>query len=396
MKSISLFTGAGGLDLGLEAAGFSPALCVEVDRDARATLALNRPGWKLAEPGNVLDAPPEFFLEHAGLRPGEAALLAAGPVCQPFSNAARWSSNGTRGLPDQRAVTLVAALDMVEVALPQVVLLENVDGFGRHDHRGAIEYIRHRIERINASRHGNYRIRVQRLNAADFGVPQARRRLFILMDRDGREIPNPEPTHRRGQWLTAWDAIGDLEICEDPLLSPTGKWAELIPTIPEGHNYLWHTARGGGTELFGWRTRYWTFLLKLAKDQPSWTITAQPGSATGPFHWKNRRLSVTELGRLQTFPKTYEFMGYPTSQRRQIGNAVPCLLAEHVGRSLGRLLYSIEYPSKLVYQITGSHPCPPPEVPTEVPVRYSALVGRKEAHPGPGQGPGARAVTSRI
>ena len=79
-----------------------------------------------------------------------------------------------------------------------------------------------------------------------------------------------------------------------------GKWAGLLPTIPEGENYLFHTRLGGGRPLFGYRTRYWSFLLKLAKDEPSWTLQAHPGPATGPFHWANRPLTVQEMLRLQS------------------------------------------------------------------------------------------------
>ena len=101
-----------------------------------------------------------------------------------------------------------------------------------------------------------------------------------------------------------------------------------LPSIPEGENYLWHTARGGGIELFGWRRRYWNFLLKLAKDRPSWTIQAQPGPSVGPFHWKNRRLSNRELCRLQTIPDGYSVVGGIRAAHKQIGNAVPSALAE--------------------------------------------------------------------
>src|SRR6185312_12245754 len=107
-----------------------------------------------------------------------------------------------------------------------------------------------------------------------------------------------------------------------------GKWADLLPSIPPGMNYLWHTDRGGGEPLFGWRRRYWSFLLKLAPDQPSWTIQAQPGPATGPFHWDNRRLTGREMARLQTFPDDIQITGSLADAQRQIGNAVPSLLAE--------------------------------------------------------------------
>ena len=126
MKSISLFTGAGGLDLGLEAAGFEPAICVELDEDARATLQLNRPHWRILEPGDVHAHRPEEIVEQSGLRPKKAILLSGGPPCQPFSKAAMWVNGKIAGIADSRSKTLQAYIDVAEAALPQVLLLENV------------------------------------------------------------------------------------------------------------------------------------------------------------------------------------------------------------------------------------------------------------------------------
>src|SRR5690606_36479620 len=136
-----------------------------------------------------------------------------------------------------------------------------------------------------------------------YGVPQIRERFFMIAARDGSDFTFPEPTHAPEQdasgqlalpnvepYRTACDALGDVEPESTDDLEMQGKWAALLPSIPEGHNYLWHTDRGGGLPLFCWRRRYWSFLLKLAKNLPSWTIQAQPGPAIGPFHWNNRRL----------------------------------------------------------------------------------------------------------
>ena len=118
-----------------------------------------------------------------------------------------------------------------------------------------------------------------------------------------------------------------MAVSEDEDLAVRGKWADLLPSIPEGSNYLHHTDRGEGMPLFGWRRRYWTFLLKLAKNRPSWTIQAQPGPAVGPFHWSNRRLSVRELSRLQTFPDDVNIVGgarIGSEATRQRGSFAAC------------------------------------------------------------------------
>jgi len=102
-------------------------------------------------------------------------------------------------------------------------------------------------------------------------------------------------------------------------------------TSPPGENYLHYTAeRGHPDPRFTWRSRYWSFLLKLHPDRPSPTIQAQPGPNVGPFHWDNRRLRVGEAKRLFTFPDSFEFVGSRASVQAQLGNAVPPLLAHRV------------------------------------------------------------------
>jgi DNA (cytosine-5)-methyltransferase 1 len=137
--------------------------------------------------------------------------------------------------------------------------------------------------------------------------------------------------------------------------------------------------------LFGWRRRYWTFLLKLAKSRPSWTIQAQPGPAVGPFHWSNRRLSVRALCRLQTFPDDVNIVGGRGSAQKQLGNAVPSLLAEVMGRAIREQL--LDCPNrnvslKLLPQ--RRTPTPPPEPIAKVPRRFRQLAGEHSPHPGVG------------
>ncbi|MFZ0927848.1 MAG: DNA cytosine methyltransferase [Syntrophobacteraceae bacterium] len=391
---LSLFTGAGGLDLGLEAAGFSISICVEVAEDARGTLKANRPHWRHAEPGDIHKIPPHEILAQAGLTRGEATLLSGGPPCQPFSKSAYWTGN-SHGLNDPRASGMLTFLKVIDVGLPKVLLLENVRGLASNeDGAGGLQLFENGLRSINRKRGSAYQLQVFHLNAASYGVPQSRERIFFLAAIDGRTLNVPPVTHGEGDhlepYLTAWDAIGDLDRVDcPPELVPVGKWAELLKSIPEGRNYLWHTRRGGGEPLFGWRTRYWSFLLKLAKHRPSWTIQAEPGPATGPFHWRNRLLSVQELARLQTFPDGYQFVGNRQSVQRQIGNAVPCALGELLGREIRRQFLGERDIGRQLNLIPRRQADCPQEHPLDpVPESYLNLRGDHADHPGKGRGPG--------
>lgn len=114
--------------MGLEAAGFRVAGCVEVDDDSRRTLRYNRPRWKLAEPGDVFAHNPEELLDAFGLDQGNVPLLVGGAPCQPFSKSSYWLNGDSPRLNDPRALTLQAYIGIVEAALPDVLLLENVKG----------------------------------------------------------------------------------------------------------------------------------------------------------------------------------------------------------------------------------------------------------------------------
>lgn len=397
---ISLFSGAGGLDLGLSAASFDARLCVEIDEVAKSTLKLNHPKWKLSDPGDIHLITPDDLLEQSGLDRNELTLLAGGPPCQPFSKSGYWVTGDTDRLTDPRAKTLKAYLDFVKVCLPHVLLLENVKGIAYSKKDEGLNLLVTKLQKINKLEGTNYQPEVVTINAANYGVPQLRERVFIIASREGQPFVIPEHTHHdpvkfpetKYPYATAWDAIGDLDVDLWPdELNPTGKWADLLPTIPEGHNYLWHTERLGGKPLFGWRTRYWSFLLKLAKHQPSWTVQAQPGPATGPFHWKGRLLSVKELARLQTFPDHYQFAGDRRSAHKQIGNAVPPAIGELFGLEIRRQFFGQRVRRKLKLIPEKRNDCPQAEEPQKVPRKYLSLIGDHVAHPGTGMGPAAQA-----
>lgn len=398
---ISLFTGAGGLDLGLEAAGFETRVAVEFDATCARTLRHNRP-WNVIE-GDVHGVTNKQLLDVAGLKEGEADLLAGGPPCQPFSKSGYWASGDSKRLDDPRASTLDAYLRILEAAKPRAFLLENVSGLAYRGKSEGLEYLERSIEAINRRNKLSYGLEILRVNAAHFGVPQIRERVFIVGSRDGRNFGSLMPTHGdpaepdlMGELLqkplTAWDAIGDLQDDDSPDLVLKGKWADLLPSVPEGMNYLHHTERGSGLPLFGWRRRFWNFLLKLSKDLPSWTLTAQPGPATGPFHWKNRHLSARELAALQTFPKDYRILGNRVSAQKQVGNAVPSALAEMIGYQLRARFFAEAAlaTSPLTLLPTRKRKCPAMEPVQPVPRKYLGLQGEHEAHPGTGLGYGAK------
>lgn len=400
LTAVSLFTGAGGLDLGFEAAGFEHLACIEQDDDARKTLVLNRPAWNLWCAGNVHEAPPIDVLNSVGLQQGDLDVLIGGPPCQPFSKSAYWSKGDTKRLLDERADTLRAFLEYVEEMLPRALVIENVRGIAFEGKDEAVSFIHRWLRRINRHHSVSYKLHAVPVRAVEYGVPQLRDRTLLVAFRDGCAFNPPPITHsesaaggRRGlcKFRTAWDAIGDIRLSpkERDSLALKGKWADLLPTIPEGENYLWHTERGGGKALFGWRTRYWSFLLKLSREHPAWTIQASPGPATGPFHWDNRNLSVREMCRIQTFPDSYEIVGGYASARRQLGNAVPPALAEAVANQIRTaLLGRVSVNQKnfaAPYRRRGGQGCSV----ARLPKKFKYLIGEYADHPGPGKGPGA-------
>ena len=402
---ISLFTGAGGIDYGFEAAGFDVAAAVEMDEDCCRTLKSNRDWPVLCR--DIHDTPSEELLEVRGLGPGEVGVVVGGPPCQPFSKSSFWTRDGTRRMKDPRAQTLVAFMRVVEDTLPKAFMLENVHGIAYSGKEEGFQVLRQLTDQINQRAGVSYRLSFQVLNTADFGVPQARRRFFLIGRRDGKEFKFPTPRfadHSNGSepslfdsavepYRTAWDAIGDLQPDPNEDLSVKGSWAELLPSIPEGENYLWHTDRKGGMPLFGWRTRYWSFLLKLAKDRPSWTIQAQPGPSIGPFHWESRLLSTREMARLQTFPDDVEITGNRPAIQRQLGNAVPSLMAEVLAREISVQVLGEDdrhrnTEPRLLPPVRK--PVPEPEPIKPVPKKYHKFKGDHKAHPGTGKGRAAR------
>lgn len=384
------------MDIGLDASGFDVTVAVEKDNHCCNTL---RENWDV----NIIDkdiheVDSEKILSESGIKEGEVDLLAGGPPCQPFSKSGYWKEGDTERLDDPRAGTLEAFLRVLRDALPKVFLVENVTGLAYQNKDEGLKMMEKVVGVINEEKGTEYTFEHDVLDTSEYGVPQARKRVFIVGIRDDQKFEFPDPTHTtdqeslfddgESQVITVWDAICDLQDgSSHPELEPGGKWGDLLPSIPEGQNYQYHTDRRGGLPLFGWRKRFYNFLLKLAKDQPSWTIQAQPGSATGPFHWDNRRLTERELCRLQTFPDWYEVTGPKTEVQRQLGNAVPSLMAEVLGREIRDQVFQKKISAPLTLLQNKRGYTPPPEDPEPVPEKYMDRLGDHDPHPGEGKGP---------
>lgn len=347
-SAISLFSGAGGLDLGVEQAGFSVRAAVEHDETACQSLRGNFPEMTVLE-GDVRRISTKQLLDAARLRAGDVDLLIGGPPCTPFSKSGYWLEQKRRGL-DPEASLLEHYVRILDEARPQKFLLENVFALAYSNHnRPWLEFLLESFDRLG------YHVTQQTVLAADFGVPQRRQRLILVGSLEGAPaIPKPTHTgpHERRVWdrgglaphVTTGEAIGDLVDRHD-LAEPeevvAGKYGHLLPAIPPSENYLFYTAKRGHPEpLFEWRKRYWSFLLKLDPKQPAPTIQASPGPYVGPFHWENRRLRLLEIKRLQTFPDEFIIRGNRRSAQRQVGNAVPPLLARRIAEALAEDRYT--------------------------------------------------------
>lgn len=338
--AISLFSGAGGLDLGVEAAGFHVAAAVEMNHDAADTMEKNFPG--LVNPvlrQSILEVPTKDILRAAGLKGRERPeLLVGGPPCTPFSKSGFWLEWKRAGL-DPDASLLQAYTRVLAEARPRCFILENVYAltYNNKASRPAFDRLLREIDEAG------YACKWKVLNAADYGVPQLRPRLFVIGVPKGSPVPElPPPTHG-GRWerrstgvvdrphISTGEALAGVSATPEPEETLRGQWAHLLPDVPPGENYLHYTEeRGHPDPVFEWRSRYWSFLLKLSPERPSPTIQAQPGPNVGPFHWENRRLRVPELKRLFTFPDDFEFVGSRASVQAQVGNSVPPALAAAV------------------------------------------------------------------
>lgn len=352
LNTISLFSGALGLDLGLEQAGFTTRVTVEINESAINTIKANKPNLPII--GSAIQGvSTKELLNKAGLSGSEVTLVAGGPCCQSFSTA------GKRGsVCDPRGALFQDYCRVIREVRPRFFVMENVRGL-------LSAAIKHRPlnERgpgfpslapeeelgsafniiLNELRSLGYYIVYGLLNTANYGTPQSRQRIVIIGSRDGENISLPKPTHsldgKNGmqKWVTLkkalvgtrskeWVGISPDQLTYLKLLGPGQNWTSLPKKLQ---------AKAIGGAYYSWGGRS-GFCRRLAWNKPSPSLTTQPnGKATMLCHpVKNRPLSVEEYARIQEFPDDYTFVGSISDKYLLIGNAVPLGL----GRAIGRML----------------------------------------------------------
>lgn len=342
MQFVSLFSGTGGLDLGLSLAGFKLVLGIDNDPTCAESHKLNFEDVPFHR-GSVTELTRELANELLSEATEPIDLLAGGPPCPPFSKSRFYLKEKPRSLDDPNGFeSITGYINILRILQPRAFLLENVYGLAYDVHADALRFI------LDSAKEAGYECTYRVINAADYGVPQIRERTFVIGMRD-RMFEWPEKTHRNPRkpglfdvglphWRTAGEVLNDIDTEEnasDEGHFAGGSYHHLLREVPPGDNYLCFTAeRGHPQPVFKWRSRYWSFLLKLSPTMPSWTIQARRSNNMGPFHWRNRILRIAEIKRLQTFPDTWQLAGNVEKQWRQIGNAVPPLLAQRLGEAL--------------------------------------------------------------
>ena len=348
---VSIYAGGGGIDCGFVNAGYD--LCLSTDNWGVACDTLKKNGHsKLVVCSDIRDVDYGGSLKELGMTADDVDVLAGGPPCPAYSKSRFYLKDKKRALEDENSFTLHEYFRALEELKPKVFFFENVFGFVYKPHQAAFDLLKQRSEELG------YDITYKVVNTANYGVPQTRERFICVGVRKdlGIHFEFPEETHYNpennklmekqresmSKWVTCGEAIGDLDypLPEDAEMQAGSKHKDLLKLVPPGDNYLYFTKeRGYPNPIFKWRSRYWSFLLKLSPDRPSWTIQASFSNNMGPFHWNNRFLRINEIKRIQTFADDYEFCGDFRDQWRQVGNAVPVLMAETVAKEIRKQVF---------------------------------------------------------
>lgn len=345
---ISLFSGAMGLDIGLEKAGLNVVIGQDFEPACVETMKAND---RKVLGGDIRNIDPEKILELTGLHEGEPFLICGGPPCQPFSTAGK-----RLGINDPRGSLFMDFIRMIDRIRPRFFIMENVKGIvssplkhvpmEQHDDSDpeqrlgtVLDVILFEFNKLN------YKTVYGVLDAVNYGAPQFRERFVLIGSRDNEDIFLPFPTHfhmhqnAEYRWKTVGSVIKDLENDPGECGKLSGDRKKYLHMIPEGGNWrdlpkdLIPEAMGGAYESGGGKVG---FYRRLSYSQPAPTITTAPAQkATMLCHPKqDRPLSVKEYARIQQFPDDWIFAGTTAAKYKQIGNAVPIGLAEAIGKAI--------------------------------------------------------------
>ncbi|NBH27697.1 DNA cytosine methyltransferase [Lachnospiraceae bacterium] len=345
---ISFFSGAMGLDIGLEKAGLHIIIGQDFEPTCVETMRAN--GHNVLE-GDIREIEPQQMLDLTGLNVGEPFLICGGPPCQPFSTAGK-----RLGINDPRGSLFMDYIRMIDYIKPRFFIMENVKGImsaplkhvpiaernknGMEQQFGTVlDVILSEFDKLG------YKTVYGVLDAVNYGVPQFRERFVLVGSRDHEDIFLPIPTHfqmhqkAEYRWQTVGDAIQDIEEENGECAVLSQERAYYLEMIPEGGNWrdlpedIKRIAMGGAYESGGGKVG---FYRRLSYSQPSPTVVTSPvQKATMMCHPRaNRPLSVHEYARIQQFPEEWIFVGTTSAKYKQIGNAVPIGLAEAIGRAI--------------------------------------------------------------
>ena len=344
VRALSLFSGAGGLDIGFHDAGVDVGEAVEVEPRFARTLEANT--GSDAYLGDMAVHCVDIREFDAPQR-GTYELIIGGPPCQTFSAAGRRAS-GVQGTDDPRGLLFLEYVRILDELQPQAFVFENVYGIVGAQGGAAWRAI------CDSFVDCGYRLHWRVLDAADYGAPQHRERLIIVGTRD---VPFlfPRPTHGPDARTDLAHYTAGMAVAGAPVIGAVpgriaGRYGHLLAEIPPGLNYSFFTSHMGHPEpIFAWRSKFSDFLYKADPEMPVRTIKAQGGQYTGPFSWESRPFTLAELKRLQTFPDRYDVVGARGAAIHQIGNSVPPQFARILALSLLEQVFDRPSPLALSY-----------------------------------------------
>lgn len=345
---IDLFSGAGGIGVGFEQAGFEHVFSADFDSAVAKTFEHNNPNIPFIE-GDLSDE--NVFNDIKERFSGkEIDIIVGGPPCQGFSMFGKRrfvNSKDYNVHDDDRNKLIFTYLDYVKHFKPKWFLMENVQGLTTLDGGSFLKALIIEIEKLGYNNH-DYKI----INTADYGVPQKRKRFVLIANRTGNIIPWPKPKYyeKPEDWEKPYRSVGEVLLGLETMKSQSKYFNHLpmnhSPDVVERFSYIKEGCKISPEELpehlkysrTGKEIQSFSkVFFRLDRDKPSHTLV--PGHSAFPIHpWLNRQLTVREAARIQTFPDSIEFLGNHGQQCKQVGNAFPPMAAETIANSIAKAI----------------------------------------------------------